>query len=176
MRGLSFFMRNFANFLSFLLPFIDKLPSKLLPAQFENMISLVSRTGRQLQRYDRGCRLVVGCIPYRYKKTDQPSSIDGTSTEDIEVLVISSQSGQGMLFPKGGWEEDESMVQAALRETFEEAGVIGKVECELGKWLYMSKRGAKMHEVYMFPLLVHKELDLWPEKSIRKRKWFEFFR
>ncbi|OAY46484.1 nudix hydrolase 18, mitochondrial [Manihot esculenta] len=171
MRGLSFFVRNFANFLSFLLPFIDKLPSKLLPPQLEKIVALVSRTGRHLQRYDKGCRQVVGCVPYRYKKTDQPSSMDETSHEDIEVLVISSQSGHGMLFPKGGWEEDESMEQAALRETLEEAGVIGKVECELGNWQYMSKRGAKMHEVYMFPMLVHKQLDLWPEKNIRKRRW-----
>ncbi|KAJ9141568.1 hypothetical protein P3X46_032091 [Hevea brasiliensis] len=171
MRGISFFVRNFANLLSFLLPFLDKLPSKLLPAQFENMISLVSRTGRHLQRYNKGCRQVVGCIPYRYKKTDQPSSIDETCNEDIEVLVISSQSGEGMLFPKGGWEEDETMEKAARRETLEEAGVIGDVECKLGKWVYMSKRGAIMHEGYMFPLLVHKQLDLWPEKKFRERRW-----
>jgi hypothetical protein len=28
-----------------------------------------------------------------------------------------------------------------------------------------------MHESYMFPLLVKKELDCWPEKNIRKRRW-----
>ena len=35
------------------------------------------------------------CIPYRYKKSQEP-----TSVEDLEVLVISAQNGQGMLFPK----------------------------------------------------------------------------
>ncbi|MCI12140.1 nudix hydrolase 4, partial [Trifolium medium] len=33
-----------------------------------------------------------------------------------------------MQFPKGGWETDETMEQAALRETIEEAGVVGNIE------------------------------------------------
>ena len=28
-----------------------------------------------------------------------------------------------------------------------------------------------MHEGYMFPLLVKKELDKWPEMNTRKRRW-----
>ena len=28
-----------------------------------------------------------------------------------------------------------------------------------------------MHEGYMFSLLVQKQLELWPEKNIRKRRW-----
>ncbi|XP_058722574.1 nudix hydrolase 18, mitochondrial-like [Vicia villosa] len=135
------------------------------PQQLENMISLVSpRTGRHLQRYEKGCRQVVGCIPYRYKS-------NGTQENEIEVLLISAQKGSGMQFPKGGWESDESMEQAALRETIEEAGVIGCVESNLGKWCYKSKRQPIMHEGYMFPMLVSKELDNWPEMNLRKRKW-----
>jgi diphosphoinositol-polyphosphate diphosphatase len=34
---------------------------------------------------------------------------------------------------QGGWESDESMEQAALRETIEEAGVIGSVEVSICK-------------------------------------------
>nr|TKR71024.1 nudix hydrolase 4-like [Populus alba] len=130
------------------------------------MVNLVSRTGRHLQRYEKGYRLVVGCIPYRYKKSQEP-----TSVEELEVLVISAQNGQGMLFPKGGWENDECMEEAAKRETEEEAGVIGVVQEKLGPWHYKSKRSCIMHESYMFPLLVQKELDCWPEKNIRKRRW-----
>lgn len=33
-----------------------------------------------------------------------------------------------LFWSQGGWESDESMEQAALRETIEEAGVIGSVE------------------------------------------------
>ncbi|XP_004299512.1 PREDICTED: nudix hydrolase 18, mitochondrial-like [Fragaria vesca subsp. vesca] len=139
-----------------------------IPMQLENMVSLVSRTGRHLQRYDKGCRQVVGCIPYRYRQTEQESS----SVEDIEVLVISSQKGQGILFPKGGWELDESIEEAACRETLEEAGVTGHLELPiLGKWPYKSKSQGTFHEGYMFPLLVNKQLESWPEKTVRKREW-----
>lgn len=37
------------------------------------------------------------CIPYRYKCVKQSLEIN---EEDLEVLVISSQKGKGMLFPK----------------------------------------------------------------------------
>ncbi|KHG02671.1 Nudix hydrolase 18, mitochondrial -like protein [Gossypium arboreum] len=131
------------------------------------MVCMVSRTGRHLQRYDNlGRRQVVGCIPYRYK-----SSSDGTMTDDLEVLVISSQKCQKMMFPKGGWELDESREEAALRESLEEAGVRGNVECELGKWDFMSKSHGTFYEGYMFPLLVKEELDFWPEQNLRQRTW-----
>ncbi|KAG5013284.1 hypothetical protein JHK86_025545 [Glycine max] len=160
-----FLSRNLAC--KFIYPFLfsNKVSKDLFPKQLENMISLVSpRTGRHLQRYDKGCRQVVGCIPYRYKN-------NGTQDKELEVLVISAQKGHGMQFPKGGWETDESMEQAALRETIEEAGVVGSVEGKLGKWYYKSKRQPIMHEGYMFPLLVKKELDNWPEMNTRKRRW-----
>nr|ACJ86058.1 unknown [Medicago truncatula] len=145
--------------------FSKKVHNDFFPQQLENMMCLVSPgTGSHLQRYEQGCRQVVGCIPYRYKK-------NGTQEKEIEVLLISAQKGSGMQFPKGGWEKDETMEQAALRETIEEAGVIGSVESNLGKWYYKSKRQPTMHEGYMFPLLVSKELDNWPEMNIRRRKW-----
>ncbi|KAK3222232.1 hypothetical protein Dsin_009257 [Dipteronia sinensis] len=130
-------------------------------------ICLVSRTGRQLQRYDHmGRRQVVGCIPYRYRIED-----DGTISDELEVLIITSQKGQGMMFPKGGWELDESKKEAALRESFEEAGVLGNVECELGKWNFLSKSQGTFYEGFMFPLLVKEQLEMWPEKDVRQRIW-----
>ncbi|CAN6569984.1 unnamed protein product [Malus baccata var. baccata] len=109
----------------------------------ENMVAaLVSRTGRHMQRYSKGHRQVVGCIPYRYKASKQtPFKNDA---QELEVLVISSQKGKGMLFPKGGWELDESKEGAAARETLEEAGVRG---------------------------LIEEQLDFWPEKNLRQRIW-----
>ncbi|XP_047335721.1 nudix hydrolase 18, mitochondrial-like [Impatiens glandulifera] len=127
-----------------------------------------ARTGRLLQRYTKGRRLVVGCIPYRFKTTSK-SYLEG---KELEVLLISAQrEGKGMLFPKGGWENDESMKEAALRETIEEAGVIGIVQNKLGKWKFKSKSHDGSYVAYMFPLLVKDQLDLWPEKEIRRRAW-----
>lgn len=162
-----FLSRNIASFI-FSSPLFSKKNGGIpIPMQLENMVSLVSRTGRHLQRYDKGCRQVVGCIPYRFRQTKQESSC----VEELEVLVISSQKGKGMLFPKGGWELDESIEEAAYRETLEEAGVTGNLERKLGKWRYKSKSHGSVHEAYMFPLHVNKQFDSWPEKTVRKREW-----
>ncbi|URE16312.1 Nudix hydrolase [Musa troglodytarum] len=162
-------------------------------------VALVSRQGRQLQRYNScGSRLIVGCIPYKVKT--MPCDPD----QAVEVLVISSsKKRQEIMFPKGGWEQDESIIQAANRETFEEAGVLGHLEVSvqtffvyytilssfvrggssltrtafhgsqdsLGRWRYKSKSHDKIHEAVMFPLNVTEELYYWPEKAIRTRKW-----
>ncbi|CAL0313765.1 unnamed protein product [Lupinus luteus] len=190
-----FFSRSlpFKCFFPFIFP--KKISEDFFPRQLESMMCLVARTGRHLQRYDGGCRQVVGCIPYRYRRK-------GNQNKELEVLVISAQKGNGMQFPKGGWEIDESMEQAALRETIEEAGVVGSIEVsirnrifvsslfaniaalfltlcvlhvflqsKLGKWLYKSKRQDSVHEGYMFSLLVKKQLENWPEKNIRNRRW-----
>ncbi|KAK4756418.1 hypothetical protein SAY87_006545 [Trapa incisa] len=142
---------------------------KIAGVQIEEMVSLASRTGRHLQRYDKGCRQVVGCIPYRYRKN---STSDGVAAEgELEVLLISSQKGNAMMFPKGGWETDESMEEAALRETIEEAGVKGEVQKSLGHWRYKSKSQGTYHDGFMFPLLVNEQLESWPEKNFRQRNW-----
>ncbi|XP_061344930.1 nudix hydrolase 4-like [Gastrolobium bilobum] len=76
-----------------------------------------------------------------------------------------------VVWPQGGWQSDESMELAALRETIEEAGVVGYVEKMDNKWCYKSKCQPTIHEAYMFPLLVSKELDNWTKINTRKRRW-----
>lgn len=143
-------------------------------------MAAVSRTGRHLQRYNvQGCRQVVGCIPYRYRKTKQSSSssssIHGTCpVDDLEFLLVSSQKSPRMMFPKGGWELDESLEEAALRETFEEAGIYGEVGSCLGKWFFKSKSLGVLHEGYMLPLVVLEEFEDWPEKDVRQRLWVSY--
>ncbi|CAH2037021.1 unnamed protein product [Thlaspi arvense] len=166
--SVSLFVSNLSNVASYLSPIFETIPSKVVPVQIEKVVSLVSRTGRDLQRYDNaGYRQVVGCVPYRYKK----QQVNGAESKEIEVLLISAQKGKGMLFPKGGWETDESMEEAALRETIEEAGVTGELEEKLGKWQYKSKRHSIIHDGYMFALLVDQEFERWPEAEIRQRRW-----
>nr|GMC71735.1 nudix hydrolase 18, mitochondrial-like [Ipomoea batatas] len=136
--------------------------------------SMCSRTGRDLQRYNvQGCRQVVGCIPYRYR--EGKSIIDGAPlVDDLEFLLVSSQKSPRMMFPKGGWEQDESLEEAALRETFEEAGIYGEVGSCLGKWFFKSKSLGVLHEGFMLPLIVVEELDDWPEKDVRQRAWVSY--
>nr|GMC73727.1 nudix hydrolase 18, mitochondrial-like [Ipomoea batatas] len=136
--------------------------------------SMCSRTGRDLQRYNvQGCRQVVGCIPYRYR--EGKSITDGAPlVDDLEFLLVSSQKSPRMMFPKGGWEQDESLEEAALRETFEEAGIYGEVGSCLGKWFFKSKSLGVLHEGFMLPLIVVEELDDWPEKDVRQRAWVSY--
>ncbi|GAB2292661.1 Nudix hydrolase 18, mitochondrial [Dionaea muscipula] len=139
--------------------------------ELEKMVQSVSRTGRELQRYSSGRRQVVGCIPYRYVKPEKPSCSSSGLIEELEVLLISSQKSSIMMFPKGGWEYDETMEKAAERECMEEAGVIGTVERILGNWRFESKSQNASRDAFMFPLLVQEELDHWPEKNCRQRRW-----
>ncbi|XP_075490867.1 nudix hydrolase 17, mitochondrial-like isoform X2 [Primulina tabacum] len=139
--------------------------------QIKKLVDMPSRTGRHLQRYSQGFRLVVGCIPYRIRETNKSAQIHEISVDDLEVLLISSQKSPRMMFPKGGWELDEDIRMAASRETIEEAGVLGLLEDKLGEWVFKSKSQDKYHEGSMFPLLVTEELDVWPEKDVRRRVW-----
>ncbi|XP_074564556.1 nudix hydrolase 12, mitochondrial-like [Curcuma longa] len=137
---------------------------------------LVARKGRDLQRYEDHLRLVAGCIPYKINEEADIESHDVIN--NLEVLMISSPGRHDFVFPKGGWEKDETASEAACREALEEAGVRGILqEIELGQWVFRSKSsqvscsqegGCKG---YMFALKVTEELDYWPEQQVHGRKW-----
>jgi len=128
------------------------------------------RKGRHLQRYGRDQeRLVAGCIPVR-----------GDTPEGVQVLMITSSSGgKGLVFPKGGWETDETVDAAAARETLEEAGVRGTIEEPiLGAFSFCSGKAERLHNAnqgrciaYMFVMKVQEELAVWPEAGQRDRVW-----
>ncbi|XP_071720890.1 nudix hydrolase 16, mitochondrial-like [Rutidosis leptorrhynchoides] len=139
------------------------------------MSELVARTGRHQQRYEAGCRLIAGCIPFRYWYSE--GSNGNKSEKILEVLMINSTSGPGLLFPKGGWENDETVEEAAAREALEEAGVRGDLMHFLGHYHFKSKTLQDEFSpegrcrAAMFALLVKEELDTWPEQSRRVRSW-----
>lgn len=140
-----------------------------------------SRTGRESQRYSaNGERMVVGTIPFT---EDKPPRI---------LLINSRKHPEEWLLPKGGWEMDESRTQCAIRESWEEAGVLGRllvltsqkeVEDEqqetgestddqplLSEVPVSGKNHSQLHTYYG---LIIKELkDEWPERSERDRRLF----
>nr|GMC81962.1 nudix hydrolase 16, mitochondrial-like [Ipomoea batatas] len=169
------------------------------------MSELVARTGRQQQR----------CIPFKFRNVEENGG--DISRKVVEVLMINSTSGPGLLFPKylldlerddfdgtlidpiedqkfdtqlldtkfsngiffkrGGWENDETVEEAAMREAIEEAGVRGDLVHFLGYYLFKSKTlqdefsPEGLCKASMFALLVKEELESWPEQSLRQRSW-----
>ncbi|PPD94800.1 hypothetical protein GOBAR_DD08193 [Gossypium barbadense] len=93
------------------------------------MSFLPARKGRHRQRYQDHLRLVAGCIPYRLQKDVEDSNSSVTSR--INVLMISTPNRDDLVFPKGGWENDETVHEAACREALEEAGVKGILDVGL---------------------------------------------
>ncbi|OAY36249.1 nudix hydrolase 16, mitochondrial isoform X1 [Manihot esculenta] len=141
------------------------------------MSELVARTGRHQQRYEAGCRLVAGCIPFRYRNYVENDDADADAEKIVEVLMINSTSGPGLLFPKGGWENDETVEEAAVREAIEEAGVRGELMDFIGNYHFKSKTHQDeccpegLCKASMFALFVKEELESWPEQSTRTRSW-----
>lgn len=144
-----------------------------MPHRAGGPVPLASRSGRENQKYGEGGeRLVAGSIPVRFKP-----GVPGP--EGVEVLLISSRRGKGDVFPKGGWEVDEQLREAAQRETVEEAGVRGELEEPIiGKFAFHSgkaERQASAHGgrciAYLFALHVTEELAVWPEAGQRTREW-----
>ncbi|XP_074293934.1 nudix hydrolase 13, mitochondrial [Silene latifolia] len=139
---------------------------------------LMAREGRHRQLYEDNFRLVSGCIPYRMKKGYEEYT---NCIEDrLEVLMISSPNRHDLVFPKGGWENDETVHEAASREALEEAGVRGILnKNELGVWEFRSKSRQDKCSLeggcrgYMFALEVTEELDTWPEQQNHARKWLD---
>ncbi|KAA3462579.1 nudix hydrolase 13, mitochondrial-like isoform X1 [Gossypium australe] len=140
----------------------------------------------------------LSCIPYRLQKDVEDSNSSVTSR--INVLMISTPNREDLVFPKGGWENDETVHEAACREALEEAGVKGILdvgfdipswhrhhylflqildtrEDPLGVWEFRSKSRQNCCNMeggcrgYMFALEVTEELDSWAEQTSYKRKW-----
>ncbi|KAI4348400.1 hypothetical protein L6164_009127 [Bauhinia variegata] len=142
------------------------------------MSSAPARIGRHRQRYEDNLRLVSGCIPYRWRKENKYEDGEGDAEDKIEVLMVSSPNRDDLVFPKGGWENDETVIEAACREALEEAGVKGiPREIPLGKWEFRSKSSQDICSLeggcrgYMFALEVTEELETWPEQKNRDRHW-----
>jgi ADP-ribose pyrophosphatase YjhB (NUDIX family) len=93
-----------------------------------------SRSGHDTQRWatepssGRVYRLVTGCVPI---------------VEGGKILFVSASRKAEWILPKGGWETDEPMEESAIRESFEEAGVLGILGPRLGEIEYETRKAKK---------------------------------
>lgn len=89
----------------------------------------------------------------------------------LELLMVTSIKKQKWIFPKGYIEFNLSAFESAKKEAYEEAGVVGENETvELGSFRLKKKNEVALLKV--FSMEVTKELKEYPEKNLRKRKWF----
>jgi 8-oxo-dGTP pyrophosphatase MutT (NUDIX family) len=100
-----------------------------------------------------------GVIPYRKKDNG------------LEILLITSVKKKKWIIPKGYIEFNLSPFESAKKEAFEEAGVKGANETfEIGTFRLIKDIGTCIIKVYSMEVV--EELDDYPEKQLRKRKWF----
>jgi len=97
-------------------------------------------------------------IPYRIRK------------KRVEVALVTTSRGKGWVVPKGSVGSGEEIRDAAIRETEEEAGLLGVLSKEpLGRYLHVNGDGACHVDVYM--MRVTEELEHWMEERLRRRRW-----
>ncbi len=93
----------------------------------------------------------------------------------LEVLLMTSLTTGRWVLPKGWPENGETLSDAARREAFEEAGLIGTIgTAPLGSYRY-SKRKKKgppsLLTVEVFTFQTTGQARSWPEKVRRRQVW-----
>lgn len=92
-----------------------------------------------------------------------------------QVMLITSRETRRWVIPKGWPEKKLRPMEVAAREAFEEAGLIGRIGKEpftsfrYEKRLPSGKTTACVVQTFLFE--VQQELDEWPEKGQRERRW-----
>jgi 8-oxo-dGTP pyrophosphatase MutT (NUDIX family) len=97
-----------------------------------------------------------------------------TADGQVEVLLITSRETGRFIIPKGWPMKRLSDPDAAAREAYEEAGVIGKVKRKpIGDYIYWKRleRSFELLKVEVYAFEVQKQRANWPEKSARKYEW-----
>ena len=109
-----------------------------------------------------GVERQFGAMPWRHTE------------EGLAFLLVTSRRTGRWIFPKGGRIALLSGAACAAQEAYEEAGVEGTVaERPFGRYRGTKLRDAETTpiEVEIYPLEVEVELEDWPERGERRRRW-----
>lgn len=98
-----------------------------------------------------------------------------TVESQVQVLLVTSRETKRWILPKGRPEKKVPARNVAAQEAYEEAGVVGLVSAKSIGGFPSAKRLRSGLEVptwvRVFLLDVEKELDDWPERDERERRW-----
>jgi 8-oxo-dGTP pyrophosphatase MutT (NUDIX family) len=112
-------------------------------------------------------RMQYAALPYRF-----------TLPAGLEVLLVTTRRSKRWIIPKGWPIKGLAPSKSAAREAFEEAGVRGKIGTKsVGVFSYdklLDEHAIPVNcEVKVFPLLVKRQSEVWPEMEQRLFQWFE---
>lgn len=117
-------------------------------------------------RADTGLPLQVGALPFRKGAGDR-----------LEVMLVTGKGGGSWIVPKGWPMRGRTLAEAAAQEAYEEAGVRGRMtgppigrfdNRKNHRWL-----GPIECTIEVYPMQVTHSLGEWPEKGLRRRRWFD---
>jgi 8-oxo-dGTP pyrophosphatase MutT (NUDIX family) len=112
------------------------------------------------------CLTQYGAIPVR-------EADDGS----VRILLVTSRETRRWVVPRGNPISGLAPYASAAQEAFEEAGVRGAAaQDSIGRYRYHKRRKGGIvvpAEVHLFRLAVTEELEDWPERRERERRWFE---
>jgi 8-oxo-dGTP pyrophosphatase MutT (NUDIX family) len=108
-----------------------------------------------------------GALPYRFNQDAA-----------LEVLLVTTRGTRRWIIPKGWPIKGLRPVKSAAREAFEEAGIRGRIGVKpVGLFTYhklLDEAGVKTTcEVKVYPLLVKRQSEVWPESQQRTTQWVE---
>jgi len=87
-----------------------------------------------------------------------------------KVCLVTSSNGKRWVIPKGLIDPGRTAAETALKEAWEEAGLVGALSKDpVGSYLY-SKLDRTYH-VVVFVLQVTTAAEDWPERDLRQRIW-----
>jgi 8-oxo-dGTP pyrophosphatase MutT (NUDIX family) len=106
-------------------------------------------------------------LPYRF-----------TPAAALEILLVTTRRSRRWIIPKGWPIKGLKPPKSAAREAFEEAGVRGKIGAKsVGVFTYdkmLDEHGIEVRcEVKVYPLLVRRQSEEWPEFEQRVIQWAE---
>jgi 8-oxo-dGTP pyrophosphatase MutT (NUDIX family) len=112
-------------------------------------------------------RIQYGALPYRF-----------TPDAALEILVVTTRRTRRWIIPKGWPMKGLRPPKAAAREAYEEAGVTGRVGVKsIGTFTYekaLDEAGVEATcEVKVYPLLVKRQLEVFPESEQRMLQWVD---
>jgi 8-oxo-dGTP pyrophosphatase MutT (NUDIX family) len=108
-----------------------------------------------------------GALPYRFNQDAA-----------LEVLLVTTRGTRRWIIPKGWPIKGLRPAKSAAREAFKEAGVTGRISAKpVGLFTYdklVDEAGAQTTcEVKVYPLLVKRQSEVWPESQQRTTQWVE---